>query len=502
MNIFVRGLDSYEGYQTKILNKVFEKIHCKKCVIITRNYDGKDRYDERFVIYNYMEIDYKKHYYDLNTMYAIPEEILMKMQKYEGKLFELEMRESGFPVHTFLECKEMYYEELVFWYKVIIDNKIECMIFHNAPHELHDFVIYCLGQAMNIPSILFMPTFFPGRLEWGTSYPDLGLNVGKRYERLLKEEGRGELPEDLNDIYERYRNGFSKQQFTEFNASNKKMIQKFEADRLVFIKGKTVGLRRLILLYRIIKESSKIKRKRLIQQVLWDIELTKRSKRYLKRAILVKKYKNYDEPLVLSEKKKYIYFALQKVPESNLMPKIEAFYEQRFSIFILAKAAEKHGLMLYVKEHWVQDAREKEFYDFIKSFSNVRLIGPDESNLDLIKNSLAVATASGSCIFEAMFNNLPSITFGDGYWIGAPGCYRVHDENSCCIALEKILKREYVINDLNIKTYLHAIDGETVKMNIYQKSKYGSKLTDEECIDSISRFLIERLKEIQENIIK
>ena len=24
MNIFVRGLDSYEGYQTQILNKVFE----------------------------------------------------------------------------------------------------------------------------------------------------------------------------------------------------------------------------------------------------------------------------------------------------------------------------------------------------------------------------------------------------------------------------------------------------------------------------------------------
>lgn len=495
MNIFVRGLDSYEGYQTQILNKVFEKIDCKKCVIVTRNYDGKDQYGENYVVYSYMEIDYKKHYYDLNTMSSIPEDILLKMQKYEGKIFELEMRESGFPVHTFLECKEMYYEELIFWYNVIIKNKIEYMIFHNAPHELHDFVIYCLGQVMNIPTILFMPTFFPGRLEWGNSYPNLGLNVGKKYKRLLQEGITVNLETDLNDLYETYRNGLKKQQFSEFNENNKEMIKKYEADRLAFVKGKAVRDRRNVLLYKVIKEREKTKRFHLLQELLWDIELTKRSKKYLKKAILVNKYNKYDAPPRLEEKGKYIYFALQKVPESNLMPKIEAFYEQRFSIFVLAKSAEKYGITLYVKEHWIQDAREKEFYDFIKSFSNVRLIGMDESNLELIKNSLAVATASGSCIFEAMFNGLPSITFGDGYWIEAPGCYRVHDEDSCCNALEHILRKEYEITDYNIKTYLKAVEEETVKMNIYQKSKYGSKLTDDECVESISKFLINQLED-------
>lgn len=494
MNIFVRGLDSYEGYQTKILNKVFDKIDCKKCVIVARNYDGKDKYGERFVVYNYTEIDYKKHYYDLNELNSIPEYVLNQMHKFEGKIFELEMRESGFPVHTFLECKEMYYEELIIWYNIIIKNEIECMVFHNAPHELHDYVIYCLGQIMNIPTIMFMPTFFPGRLEWGSSYPDLGLNVGRKYRELLKEEITENLADDLSELYVKYRNGFEKQKFSEFNENNKKMIIKYEADRQAFIKGRVAWKRRIDLVYIYLKKRNKASGLGLIREILWDIELTKRSRKYCKKSIMVNRYDKYDTSFNLKEK--YIYLALQKVPESNLMPKIEAFYEQRFSVFVLAKAAEKYGLMLYIKEHFVQDVREREFYDFIKAFSNVKLIGPEESNLELIKNSLAVATASGSCIFEAMFNNLPSITFGDGYWIGAPGCYRVHDEESCCAALEKILNKEYIITDSNIKIYLKAVEEETVKMNIYQMSKYGSKLTDDECIESISDFLIKRLKEI------
>ena len=62
--------------------------------------------------------------------------------------------------------------------------------------------------------------------------------------------------------------------------------------------------------------------------------------------------------------------------------------------------------------------------------------------------------------------------------------------------MEKILNKEYIITDSNIKIYLKAVEEETVKMNIYQMSKYGSKLTDDECIESISDFLIKRLKEI------
>lgn len=501
MNILIRGVESYKKYQTRILSKVFEHIECEKCVIIARNHDKKDKYDNRYVVYNLKDVNYKKHDCDINELHSIPESVLLGMQRFESKIYECVMRECNLPVYSYTECKQMYFDELIFWYSVIINNKIEYMIFHNAPHMLHDYVIYCLGQAMGIETLLFMPTFFPGRLEWGTDYVKMGTDVADNYKRLLEEKVSPILPKDLEELYLRYKNGFKKEEFKVSNKKNKELWKKANDLKLAFVMKEYIQNRRELLLESIRTEKDIRRRKAKVEELQRDIELTNRCKKYLKNDVInVKTYSKYDKLSKTKKGEKYIYFALQHVPESNLMPKIDAFYEQKFSIFVLAQAAKKYGLSVYVKEHYVQEVRNKDLYEFIKSLSNVKLFGPEESNLELMKNSVAVSTASGSCIFEAMFNNMASITFGDGYWNSVPGCFRVYDEKTCCEAIRKILKKEYEVNDYNIKIYLQAIAESTVSMDIYQMNKYGSKLTDKECIDNISTFLIKKLSEHTKNV--
>ena len=90
---------------------------------------------------------------------------------------------------------------------------------------------------------------------------------------------------------------------------------------------------------------------------------------------------------------------------------------------------------------------------------------------------------------EGMFNNIPALAFGDGYWSGAPGVYRISDEKSCINAINDIKENKCDITEKKIRYYLQAIAQETVPMNLYQKMRFGSSFSDEESINNISEFI-------------
>lgn len=494
MNILIRGVDSWLGYQTKILNKVWEKVPCDKCVIISRCNDGHDKYPKS----KYIDIPFAKAnqwHEDKNVdSCSVPEWVLSGMQKYESRIYETMIRQYMLPVLTFEECKRNYFGEVYYWYHIIIENKIDYMIFHNAPHFTHDYVIYCLGTVLKIPTLLFMPSFFQGRLEWGTDYDCLGYSVGERYQLLLEKNDEVQLPPDLENTYHKYRNGFQKEEFQNVNKNFRKMYEKTK-HKIVYLNKDNILSRRKSIRNKILFSKGLREKRKYIKEYLQDIESTKRCKRYLNNTVDVFTYKKYKcmSKKIVSEQ--YIYFGLQCNPESSLMPKLPVFYEQKHMIGILARAAQKCGIKLYIKEHWNQSMREKSLYEFINQFENVYLFGPNASNIELLRNSLAVSTGSGSCIMEGMFNDIPALVFGDGYWSGAPGIYRIHDEEGCIKAIKDIQGKKYDITDKKIRYYLQAIAEETVPMNLYQTMKFGSPFSDKESIHNISQFIAEWLAE-------
>ena len=71
------------------------------------------------------------------------------------------------------------------------------------------------------------------------------------------------------------------------------------------------------------------------------------------------------------------------------------------------------GLFLLIKEHpEMYGIRSKNYYKKLKEIPNVKFVKPYSSSFELIKNSLAVATITGTAGYEAVYLKKPVLSFG------------------------------------------------------------------------------------------
>ena len=185
--------------------------------------------------------------------------------------------------------------------------------------------------------------------------------------------------------------------------------------------------------------------------------------------------------------KKYIYFGLQFVPEETTIPRAGVFSEQYTSIQLLARAAEKVGVTVYVKEHFVQPFRSKFVYTQLQDISNVALIKTTVSSFDLMKNSVAVATQTGTCILEGALRGKPALVFGESaVWKGLPTMFEIVDEEQGEDVIRDILNGFSAEPD-EIKKYFYAIQKKTV--NCYYQPDWWNQRDTKEHKESTSELL-------------
>ncbi len=124
--------------------------------------------------------------------------------------------------------------------------------------------------------------------------------------------------------------------------------------------------------------------------------------------------KNFFDKPVPSEK--YIIFFLHYQPEATTDIWSSMFSDQITVLKYLSRSI-PIDYKLYVKEHGsFLGFRKLSEYKKIRALKNVRLIGPDESNIELIKNSSLVVTLSGTVGLEAIFFNIPVLIFGKPFY--------------------------------------------------------------------------------------
>ena len=153
---------------------------------------------------------------------------------------------------------------------------------------------------------------------------------------------------------------------------------------------------------------------------------------------------------------------LQQTPEQTTLPRAGEFCDQYTSIQLLARIAEKENLEVYVKEHYVQPFREKEFYEGLSKIKNVRFIKSTSNTYNDIENAVAVATQTGTCILEGMIKGKPVLVLGKGhFWKNAPGVYEVVDETTGKKALKNSLE-SYIYDEEIVKKYFYAIQQQTI----------------------------------------
>ena len=157
--------------------------------------------------------------------------------------------------------------------------------------------------------------------------------------------------------------------------------------------------------------------------------------------------------------KKFIYFAAPYQPEafSNL---ITGLYEDVFIILDnLSKVIPKNWV-IYYKEHPGTFneidkgalGRNKEFYDRLKTYSQVIPLKSSENHYLLIDKSIAAATTGGSVGWEAIVRGKPSILFGAMWYSSCHGVFNVYSYQDLEKAIESI-KKGFSPDDKQVDRY-------------------------------------------------
>jgi hypothetical protein len=130
--------------------------------------------------------------------------------------------------------------------------------------------------------------------------------------------------------------------------------------------------------------------------------------------------------------KRYIYIALHYQPELTSSP-LAGIYVDQILIAELLAACTPPDVLLYVKEHPKQGAlsRDVSFYERLASIPSVRIVPKSFDSFDLITNSCAVATATGTVGWEALFREKPVLMFGSFFYQYADGVCRIETEEDC-----------------------------------------------------------------------
>ena len=165
----------------------------------------------------------------------------------------------------------------------------------------------------------------------------------------------------------------------------------------------------------------------------------------------------------------YIYFALAYQPENSTSPLGEVFADQLLIIDMLSYCL-PNNWYLYVKEHCSQwhrklhgeRSRTIDFYRYLSSIPNVKIIPVETSNFDLIDNAKAIATVTGTTGWEAVIRGKPALVFGHAWYKDCKGIFYTPSIEKTREAISTITSGYKVDIDL-VKLFIYALEKVAIK---------------------------------------
>lgn len=459
--------NEYGSYITKQLleDQIVNSCFCIFPARVIYDEKNSNLYKSKKVKYTVLE-DVEKFYdyenlCNLNSIPALSKELLESMLQHESMILKMGRRRTNYPSVEYEEEKYHYHQALRYWNHIILSNHINFVYMDRVPHYPYSYIIYSLAKIHGIDTMIISNTSIPKVAICMDSIENGGRNIEKHFITNYNNYNFA-LSGDVKEYYDKYSmktvDIVKERKSTNYNSESAKYIRK------IFFNN-YLGLRGLLLLpyskYITYRQAIKLK----------DISWYKRKSKYfrwLKEAKKKVRYfilhnscsiKQYDKTAkVPNFDVKYIYFPLQMTPEETTIPRAGVFSEQYTSIQLIARAAEKCGVKVYVKEHYVQAMRDVHTYEAIDSIPNVTFIKTEVSSFELIDHCIAVATQTGTCILEGAIKGKPSLVTSDGYfWKGLPGCYEIVDENQGEAVIKDILNGIIIDKD-DVMRYFYSIE--------------------------------------------
>lgn len=199
--------------------------------------------------------------------------------------------------------------------------------------------------------------------------------------------------------------------------------------------------------------------------------------------------------------KPYIYFPLHYQPELTTSPLASEFVDQHRIVSLLLTSL-PDDFCIYVKEHPKQGywgRKSPMYYQKLVEHPQIKILPKDYDTYELIENCWAVATATGTAGWEAIFRNKPVLMFGDFFYRYVKGVYTIANEKQLQMAMEEI-NAGHVPDLKSTKTLLKAYENVSVEADYSPVYFRGSTLTPQENFNRLYKGIIDEIKADRETL--
>lgn len=472
MNVIINGFHDRVIYP--ILPLLFKEYDIDYCeAIVNRPFETTlDVGEIRSHMYN--DLSFAEYAVNWNEILPLDESVITNLRDTEAvvlKMFDrLEPYLGKLPYSL---RKSLYLQHLRYWNHLMETKNIDLFLSANIPHEIYDYVIYGLCKLKGIPILMFhqsIPDFVFLLEDWESflpeiraSYKEISASKGDTHIEL---SGRAlklwnSQTVDRDDPVPVY---MKKKPF--YN----RMSKKARRVAVFFVKPFQKGFRKSI---------RKGHKWRTLIFLVFELPIQR---------IKGWRYKKYYQKHAIKPdlNKKFIYFPLHLQPELTTSPIAGAYVDQLLMIETISYYLPEN-YWIYIKENPKQKnfGRNLGFYRRLKALNNVWLVPIKYNSFRLIENCIAVATASGTSGWEALFREKPVIMFGHFFYQYAPGVFQVHHKKDCEQAIESIINQGRKPNMEEVKWYLVALDQNSIHANYHSIYFAASELSEKDNLENL-----------------
>ena len=379
----------------------------------------------------------------------IDSDIMSKYDKYLGSFLKMTDRLSIIPVHV---KKRSHYFTLALNYCLYLIDELspDIVFFGTTPHMGFDWLF------MKICNENYVDTFAIERTQVG----EFSVIVKDDCFNMIKLKNN--VPISKKAFIETLEKpSLSLQRSKRFNDA---VINRYKKVNISYLL-KNIK-RDLSLVFNNKKENSKIR------SVVCLLDKEDRSK--IKKGDILKKDRKhinslrrfYRSLLVKPDlNKKYIFLPLHFQPEKTTLP-LGGWYEDQNLLIRNLVENTPNDVLIYIKEHPRQFStdtkkttigRDYNFYKEIAQIERAVLIDESMNSDDLIRNSIAVATVTGSAGWEALKTKKPVLLFGSIWYQTHPLCYKIKNGEDIKKAIEELKSYKYSHSHDEIDDFFNSI---------------------------------------------
>jgi len=368
----------------------------------------------------------------------------------------------------------LYHKQLKYWYNYLLTEKIDVCVFAVIPHVVSDFIIYCLSKYLGLKTLmLYRIPVLPGKnvslyvlYDIHEHIPELRFS----YKHYLNNSAGFSLSKRMQ-AYLELQEGSKNKTFTGIVSRSRSKKKYFDPKRYInFIQYYANWLHSWV--------------------KLWGTPID-----IMYRLVYKLNVDFSEKPIYQSDPdltRQYIFVSLHYQPECTTSPMGWWFVHQDLMVDILVKSVPEN-IRILIKAH-PRGGMSKMLYKRIQADSRTFFVKPEINSFDLIANSTAVATITGTAGWEAFLNKKPVLMFGDYFYQDAPGVYKVKSVDESVKAITEILSDGNNVTDHMVMAFLKAVEEKTFPGWVDNRYASASGLTsDENCrniADSIAAAIV------------